>query len=221
MYTDYYIDKEMDGAILWNQPAEELIKSVFPDSKLPVNVGALLSFYKSKLEPDSLHYSTQHKRWIFMPLMTSTTDEPGIKEENFASFMTQLGNSALHFPFFRWLFIAQRAFTGAFSTKPVQHTGSPLQRKPDVLGANHYLLQRIIENLQSGDGITWPNVHVVIEIKSKPSEKTFKDDVHKDVANKVMAILDQQPYRRFVPTLQILGYKAYFSLWNRAGVVHS
>ena len=201
----------MSGAIEWDQPAEPLIKSIFPDTKLPVGVGQLFSFFKTPLEHNSLHYSAQFQRWIFLASMTSTTYATGQKVQSFASFMVQLGNSALFFPFYRWRFTAQRAFTGAYSVKPVVHTLSDLQRKPDVLGANYALLQMVV-NLLGKPGITWPNVDVIIEIKLRQSNKLFRDEVHLEVANKVMAMFDQQPNRRFIPSFEILGYKGYFSV---------
>ena len=117
----------MDGAIKWDVPAEPLIKSVFPDEKLPIGVGQLFSFYKSRLQIDSYHYHIKEKRWIFAPFMTSTAYAVGMKEAAFALFMSQLNNAVQKFPFLPSRFQPQRQFTGAFCVKPVIHMQSTLQ----------------------------------------------------------------------------------------------
>ena len=210
---DRLLDSELKGATVTNAPAEALIKSIFPDTVLPRPVSHMFSFLKSNATAESFQYSSVHRKWLFFDTQTpdlNTGVPPTHAEGRCAKFINDIGDAIATFansPYTSLQSSIKSRVTGRFSVKPVKHTAKDLERKPDVLAVEENLLFSVLKKLSEGDEdstITWPNIRLIVKLKRSGNYSYFMKNVHPDLANKVWAIFDQQPNRRFVPTLAIL-----------------
>lgn len=193
MYIDLVLDSKLKGAIIYDHPAETLVKSIFPDNVLPYLPSHLLSYLKTKLKSNSLQYLDQQQMWLNLPHMLDISYKACQKESKLSDFINGIGNAAMDFPIKTINFSLRRCFSGDFSLKPVWHPDSNLEWKLDIISADVDILTDILADLHDGDGLAWPDIKFVIEIKSAFSKSIFKNNVHIDLANKVIAMFDQQP----------------------------